>query len=102
MDYRKYDPEKDSEAVHRIWYEVGWIDEEKEEKGMDVFLAGADALVADIEGEAECLVTSIQGDIRYQKETLPLAVVASVTTSRIARKQGLASAVDRALAGAAG
>ena len=90
MEYRKYDPEKDSEAVHRIWYEVGWISDEKEEKGMDVFLAGADALVADINGEAECLVTSAPGDIRYQDETLPLAIIASVTTSRIARKQGLA------------
>ncbi len=91
MDYRKYDPEKDRKATHRIWYEVGWISEEKEEKSQDIFLAGSDVLVADINGEAECLVASQPGDIRYQEETLPLAIVAAVTTSRIARKQGFAS-----------
>jgi GNAT superfamily N-acetyltransferase len=91
MDYRKYDPEKDSKAAHRIWYEVGWMSEEKEEKSLDIFLAGSDVLVADINGEAECLVASAPGDIRYQEETLPLAIVACVTTSRIARKQGFAS-----------
>jgi len=91
MDYRKYDPERDSKAAHRIWYEVGWLSEEEEEKSMDIFLAGADVLVADINGEAECLVASAPGDIRYQEATLPLAIVACVTTSRIARKQGFAS-----------
>ena len=30
MTFRNYDPNRDREAVHRIWREVGWL--EKDEK----------------------------------------------------------------------
>lgn len=89
MDYRRYDPAKDREHVQRIWLETGWLEKGKEDS-MDADLAYGTPIVADINGEPECLVISVAGDIRYQHETLPLCAVTAVTTSRIARKQGLA------------
>lgn len=90
MNFRPYDPEKDKKAAHRIWYEVGWMDAEKEEKGLEIFLAGGRALVAELNGEAECLVVSMPGHVHYQDQVLPFGAVAGVATSRVARKQGLA------------
>lgn len=94
MDYniRKYDKEKDKKAVHRIWKEVGWMEEGKE-KFMDTFLEATDSLVVEINGEAEFLVNTSSGDILYQNEKLPFSGVSGVTTSRIARKLGLAQKV---------
>ena len=89
MDYRNYDPERDKDACHRIWYETGWIRPGKEE-GMDLFVECGRAIVADLDGEPECLVTTAPGTIRYLKEDLSFSVVTGVTTSRVARKQGFA------------
>ena len=90
MNYRAYNPEEDQKAVHRIWHEIGWIDSKDDEKQMDVFLEANRALVAELNGEAECLVLSAPSTIRYQTEDLPMAAVTGVATSRVARKQGLA------------
>src|SRR3990170_4144406 len=90
MRYRIYDPENDRQAGHRIWRETGWVNNDDDEKAMDHFLAGARALVSDLHGEAECLVASVPGDVRYLDQDLPLSVMASVATSRVARKQGMA------------
>jgi hypothetical protein len=89
MTYRAYDPERDKEATHRIWRETGWI-EDGQEQAMDVFLQAGRAMVAEVNGEAECLVASAPGEMRYLDETLPFVAVTAVTTSRIARKQGYA------------
>lgn len=92
MEFRDYNPDKDKEAVHRIWREVGWLEKEKkQEEAADLFIECSRALVAEINGEAECLVLTTQGTIRYLDKDLPLSCVTSVSTSRIARKQGLAS-----------
>src|SRR5438552_415142 len=90
MILRDYDLEKDREAAHRIWFETGWLEKGKEEV-MTRFVAAGRALVAEIHGEAECLVLTMPGTVRYLTEDLPLGGVTSVTTSRVARKQGLAS-----------
>ena len=91
MNFRNYDPEKDQKAAHRIWQETGWLENEKRAKAMmDIFVQAGRTLVADINGEAECLVSSLPGVIRYLEEDLPFAGVTAVTTSRIARKQGFA------------
>ena len=90
MNFRNYDPEKDQKSAHRIFREVGWIEDGKEEKALDIFLSGSRALVADIHGEAECLVNSMPGEIRYLEQDLAFSAITGVTTSRIARKQGLA------------
>jgi len=91
MEIRGYDPKKDRDAVLRIHREAGWLGEgKKEEQGTEVFIKCGRALVAEVHGEAECFVLTVPGDIRYLNETLPLCVVASVITSRVARRQGLA------------
>ncbi len=72
----------------------GWIDREKDKLREEVcssFIKASQALVAEVRGSAECLVTTMPGTIRYLKEDLFFCSVTGVTTSRIARKQGLAS-----------
>ncbi len=90
MNYRNYDPENDKKAAHRIFREVGWVENDEQEKALDIFLTGGRTLVADINGEAECLAASAPGDIRYLEQDISLSAITSVVTSRIARKQGLA------------
>lgn len=89
-EFRDFDFKKDQKAAHRIWREINWIESGDEEKLLDAFLKEGRAMVADINGEAECLVTANPSELRYQKKDLNLSVVTSVGTSRIARKQGLA------------
>ena len=92
MDYRTYDPAKDKEAIHRIWQEIGWLEDDKTKRAaLDRFVEAGQALVADIRGAAECLALTMPGLIRYLRDDLPLCAVTGVTTSRIARKQGFAS-----------
>jgi GNAT superfamily N-acetyltransferase len=90
MDYRNYDPENDRDAARRILREVGWLEKGKEEPS-DFMIGAGRALVVDIRGEPECLVTTVPGTLRYLAETLPFSAITSVATSRIARKQGFAS-----------
>jgi GNAT superfamily N-acetyltransferase len=92
MEYRNYNPTKDRDAVVRIWREIGWIKEGKEE--MVDLVVGADrAFVADINGDPECAVSTIPGAIRYLSEDLPFCGVGTVATSPVARKQGLGKRV---------
>lgn len=98
MIIRDYNPEQDREAAHRIWQEVGWIeDNDKQKKAVDVHLSGARALVAEINGAAECLVAAMPGQIRHLDATLPMSAVTGVTTSLIARKKGLAKRLTATL-----
>lgn len=90
MDYRKYDPEKDTEACARIWREIGWISE-GDEKEVRRFWSAGPGYVAEINGEPECMVTTTPGTMRYLNADLPFQAICGVTTGRIARKQGLAS-----------
>jgi len=89
VQFRDYDPKKDKEAVHRTWREIGWLEKGKEE-ALDLYIRASRALVAEVNGEAECLVLSVPGTIRYLSEDLPFAAVTGVGTSRVARKLGLA------------
>jgi GNAT superfamily N-acetyltransferase len=109
MVFRSYDPSRDREAVRRIWHEVGWLPQGKEDP-MFWWLDAGPALVAELNGEAECLIQTAPGSVRYLQEDLPFICISGVSTSRIARKQGfpkrliaaaLADAVGRgaALAG---
>lgn len=92
MTYRDYDPDKDLTAVQRIWKEVGWINDiETDGIYVDTFFRAAnDALVATIDGEAECAVHGMHGEMMYQDQPLALGAVTGVTTSRISRKLGFA------------
>jgi len=94
MDVRPFDAERDSKAVHRIWREVGWLQEDKTEQ-QDLLLSCSRATVVEHEGTAECLVLSTPAEIRYAETDLPATAVTGVTTSLVARRLGYAA---RALA----
>ena len=91
VEFRDYDPARDKAAVHRIWKEIGWIEKKEDEEAMDALLAASRPLVVVIAGEAESLAATTPGTIRYLEEDLSFAALDGVTTSRVARKQGLAS-----------
>ena len=95
---RNYDPERDREAAHRIWREIGWLKKDKEAE-MDRHVGCGRALVAEVNGEAECLVLTAPGTVRHLREDLRFIGVTGVATSRVARRLGLAKRVTaRALA----
>jgi hypothetical protein len=92
MDLRPYDAERDSEASFRIWREAGWMDGSPEgREAAGIFMSGSRGLVAELEGEPECLVLTMPATVRYLDEDLPMCGVASVATSHVGRKQRLAS-----------
>ena len=89
-NFRRYDASKDKEAVARIWREVGWLEKKEYEAAMAAVLEGGHTLVAEVNGAAECMVNTCPGTLRHLEDDVPSSIVAGVTTSRIARKQGLA------------
>lgn len=97
MNWRMYDSLKDKKATHRIYTEVGWVTDAITPDNLDQFITGSgQGFVAELNGEAECLVLTSKGDLRYLQETLPFACVTGVTTSHIARKQKLAGRLTAA------
>lgn len=92
MEIRNYDPDRDFDALQRIWREVGWIDagDDDHAAGLRIFAEQYQGLVAVIDGSPECYVATGTGTIRHTTEELPLSIVAAVTTSNVARRQGLA------------
>lgn len=91
-DIRAFDAARDRDAVVRIWREVGWIDSSDEQAAaLDTFFSIGHANVGLVDGEAECAVHWTPGSIHHGRVPLPLCAVTGVTTSRIARKLGLAS-----------
>lgn len=93
MDFRPYDSERDLAAVLRIWREVGWLgpDDKSAEPLLDRLWTGGRSHVALQGGEAECFVSTGTGTLRYLCTDLSFSAVLAVTTSRVARRQGLAS-----------
>ncbi|MCO8125660.1 GNAT family N-acetyltransferase [Acidimicrobiia bacterium EGI L10123] len=91
---RPYDEERDLAAVTRMWREVGWIDDsDGQAAGLKTFLSMSKGLVADVHGEAECLVHRSVGTVHHTGTDLPLCAISAVTTSHVGRRQGLASAL---------
>lgn len=90
MEVREYEDD-DLAAVQRMWQECGWVDEDDAAHLTD-FLTDADAIVAEVDGEAEACTAIHDGTLDHTGTPLPAAVVTAVTTSRIGRKQGLANA----------
>lgn len=98
MKIRPFDSKKDLKDVSRIWREVGWLEGEKnDEKGLAAFLKDSFGFVAEHEGAAECAVFSQPGTIRHLENELRFSCVTAVTTSRIARRLGLASGMTASL-----
>ena len=92
METRAYDPARDLDALTRIWREVGWIDagDDNHQEGLRIFAEHYQGMVAEVDGAPECYVATGQGNIRHTSQELPLSVVTAVTTSHVARRQGLA------------
>ena len=91
MIIRRYDHQRDRAAMMRVHREVGWLGKEEEkERQFDIFFQAGRGFVAEVAGAAECGVLMADGRLRYRTRDLPFAAVAAVTTSRVARRQGLA------------
>jgi len=104
MLLRDYEPERDKDAVKRIWLEAGWLQPEqpRQEEAFEYFIGSGRGHVAEWNGSAECFVLANPGTLQYQTHELPLCNVAAVTTSRVARRMGLARRLTaRAIAMAA-
>lgn len=106
-ELRRYRTE-DLPAITRMWREIGWIDDsDRKAEAVSRVLDVGHALVALVDGEAEAMVHSTPGAIRYDEQDLSLAAVTAVTTSPIGRNLALATTLtgrlvsDAALGGAA-
>ncbi len=95
MIIRPFDASKDGDAIQRIWEELHFHDGSNEDhrQALERFSAGSRTLVGELQGQAECAVHTVPGTIQHQQATLSLGIVAAVTTSLVARKQGVASRV---------
>lgn len=94
MHFRAYRPEKDKKSVLRIYREVGWYDPEADKddgEKLFSFLDAGHGYVSEIRDEAECMVCTHDGTLQYLDEKLSLCCITGVTTSRVARKQNLAT-----------
>jgi len=89
MMIRAYNPDRDKDAVRRIWLEVGWLEKDKTDP-IDILIEASRGMVGDVHDEAECFVITSEAHLHYQDVDLPMSAVTGVTTSRVARKQGLA------------
>lgn len=91
MVFRPYDTTRHQQQVLRIWQEVNWLAGDQGEKLDHFITACGGGFVAEVNGAAECLVLRCAGDLRHLDGTLPFGCITGVTTSRIARKLGLAA-----------
>lgn len=87
-DIRSYQP-GDLEQAQRVWKEVGWIMENDYEP-LRILLEESTTQVGVLRGAVESMAITEEGRFRYFDEELPMTVVAAVTTSLVARRQGLA------------
>ena len=85
-----YDHDRDWEALKRIYFEVGWLDDEDDAKAFEPLAKRYDGVVFPLDGAAECAVFMAPGAMRHLEQDVDMAVVAGVTTSRVARKLGAA------------
>ncbi len=107
MIIRRYDHQRDRDSLLRIFREIGWLGKEEEKESIfDGFASVSRGFVAEHNGAAECGVLMHSATMRYQEGELQFAAVGAVTTSRVARRQGLAgrttatALADAALRGA--
>lgn len=90
MQIRLCDPKKDLDAARRIWSQIGWISDSNDDS-RDMLIQRGRGWVMDLEGEAESLVITFPGSLRYLQDELSICAVTDVATSRIGRRQGMAA-----------
>ena len=89
-----FDFERDMGDVLQTWSETGWFEgEERQEKQIRAFFEANDgrSVVGQIAGRTESVTHRTLGFMRYDQSEIPAGGITAVTTSRIARKRGLAS-----------
>jgi hypothetical protein len=93
MKIEEFDLDRDLEHAYRVWQECGWLDpsDEKMKDGVKAVFGTGRSWVVRMDGATECITTCATGTIRQLEEDLPFSGVTSVTTSRVARKQGFAA-----------
>ena len=94
MRIEAYTPEY-FDDVHRQWIEVGWIEagNDKEKEAQQTWLSMGTGSVAVVDGHAEAFGHWTSGDVWYVDRPVSLCAISAITTSRVARRQGLASAL---------
>jgi GNAT superfamily N-acetyltransferase len=95
-----YDSDADCEAVDRICREAGWIGSSMPKQRAEArsqFLRDGSALFSELAGTPECYASAMPGTFDFHGTALPFSAVTSVITSRVARKQGLASRLTASL-----
>ena len=88
---RPYNEETDVQAIKDIWTEIGWLEASDDTDGVRWTFADGQGLVAEINGRPEVAVNGVSGSIQHMNTSVPLWGITSVTTSRVARRQNLAS-----------
>ena len=92
MEFRPYDPERDTEDCLRIYGEIGWAStSEDERRAASMHQDIGRTLVAEVGGSVESFASNQDGRIRYLERDLPACIVSGVGTGRVARRLGLAT-----------
>ena len=101
MEVRRYDSDRDAEAMLRIYADVGWHDDSaRQASAIERYHEGGSTWVALIDGRAESFASNHDGTLAHRDTPLPLVVVGGVGTSHIARRGGIATRVTaEAIAG---
>lgn len=96
---RAYEP-ADHDAVARIWQEIGWISDDKEQvKAVGEMAAQGRTSVALVNGVAESFGAWMPATVTYTSTDLSLCHITAITTSRLGRRRGFASTMtERCLA----
>lgn len=94
---RRYVPNKDYIAVHRLLKEVGWVDADSSSYEIDKFFSMGLTLVGEVNGSLECITASALGDMAYLDSKLALEAVTAVVTGMPARRKGLAQTMTAQL-----
>lgn len=91
MEPRAYVPERDFDALFRLYLEAGWArDTKREREGVATYAESGRLVVADVGGSVESFASTHRGRLRHLDSELPLSVVSGVITGRVARQRGLA------------
>ena len=99
MEILDYDHGRDFDAVKRILYEVGWLEDEDDANAFELEARASRGFVFPMEGQAESAVFTVPGSLRHGDADLEMTAVTGVVTSRVARKLGAATRLTaRALA----
>lgn len=99
MEILDYVHGRDFEAVKRIMYEVGWLEDEDDANAFEAEAGASRGFVYPIEGQAESAVFTVPGSLRHGDADLEMTAFTGVVTSRVARKLGAATRLTaRALA----